>query len=82
MLPIHYKGHVLKTYYKADILSHQAVVVEIKALSQLGSTEEAQVLNYLKATGHEVGLLLNFGRTSLQFKRYIRTQALPDDPDS
>lgn len=81
LLPIHYKDHVLKTYYKADVLSHKAVVVEIKALSQLGSTEEAQVLNYLKATGYEVGLLLNFGRTSLQFKRYIRTQTLSDDQD-
>jgi GxxExxY protein len=73
-LPIWYKGRVLKTFYKADVLSHDAVVVEIKALSQLGPTEEAQVLNYLKATAYETGLLLNFGRTSLQYKRYVRTQ--------
>ncbi len=74
-LPIRYKGRVLKTFYKADILSHDAVVVEIKALSQLGPTEESQVLNYLKATGYDTGLLLNFGRTSLQYKRYVRTAA-------
>jgi GxxExxY protein len=74
-LPIRYKGRVLKTFYKADVLSHAAVVVEIKALSQLGPAEEAQVLNYLKATGYETGLLLNFGRTSLQYKRYVRTEA-------
>jgi GxxExxY protein len=78
-LPIWYKGRVLKTFYKADVLSHEAVVVEIKALSQLGPTEEAQVLNYLKATGYETGLLLNFGRPSLQFKRYVRSQAEAED---
>ena len=79
-LPIWYKGRVLKTFYKADVLSHEAVVVEIKALSQLGPTEEAQVLNYLKATGYQIGLLLNFGRTSLQYKRFVRTE--PDAQDS
>jgi GxxExxY protein len=79
-LPVRYKGRVLKTFYKADVLSHSAVVVEIKALSQLGPAEESQVLNYLKATGYETGLLLNFGRTSLQYKRYVRTQA--DDLDA
>jgi GxxExxY protein len=79
-LPIRYKGRVLQTVYKADFLCYDAVVVEIKALSQLGSPEEAQVLNYLKATGYETGLLLNFGRTSLQYKRFVRTQ--PDAQDS
>jgi GxxExxY protein len=81
-LPISYKGCVLKTYYKADLVSHGAVVVELKALSQLDPTEEAQVLNYLKATGYEVGLLINFGRTSLQYKRYARSQQQPDALDS
>jgi GxxExxY protein len=80
-LPIWYKGRVLKTFYKADVLSHDAVVVELKALSHLTSNEEAQVLNYPKATGYDVGLLLNFGRTSLQYKRLVRSQ-LPSDPDS
>jgi GxxExxY protein len=80
-LPIRYKGRVLKTFYKADVLSHEAVVVEIKALSQLGPAEEAQVLNYLKATGYETGLLLNFGRTSLQYKRYVRSGPGPESQD-
>ena len=70
-LPIHYKGQVLKTVYRADVICYDAIIVELKALSQLGPTEEAQVLNYLKASGYEFGLLLNFGRASLQYKRYI-----------
>ena len=48
--------------------------------AQLGPIEEAQVLNYLKATGYETGLLLNFGRSSLQYKRDVQTQ--PDAQDS
>ncbi|MFO0826462.1 MAG: GxxExxY protein [Gemmataceae bacterium] len=77
-LPIHYKGRVLTTTYKPDFLCHTAVVVELKALAQMGTVEEAQVLNYLKATGYEIGLLINFGRTSLQYKRFIKTQPNPD----
>ena len=45
--------------------------VEIKALSGLSSTEEAQLINYLKATGLKVGLLINFGTKSLEHKRFV-----------
>ena len=70
-LPIRYKRQVMKTFYRADLICYDAVIVELKALAQIGPIEEAQVINYLKATGYEIGLLLNFGRTSLQYKRYI-----------
>ena len=70
-LPLRYKGRVLKTFYRADFICFETVVVELKALTQLGPIEEAQVINYLKATGFVTGLLLNFGRPSLQYKRYI-----------
>jgi GxxExxY protein len=78
-IPIRYKGQVLKTFYRADFVCFDEIVVELKALTQIGTIEEAQVINYLKGTGFEIGLLLNFGRTSLQSKRYILT---PDVPGS
>ncbi|HJM42102.1 MAG: GxxExxY protein [Nitrospinota bacterium] len=68
-LPISYKGVMLTTFYRADFICFEAVVVEIKATTKLTGIEEAQVINYLKATGHQVGLLLNFGVGSLEHRR-------------
>jgi len=74
-LPVVYKGRELDARYRADFICYgRAVVVETKALSQLSGNEEAQVINYLKATRIPVGLLLNFGSPSLQYKRYVLTQ--------
>jgi GxxExxY protein len=73
-IPVVYKGKHLSTYYRADFICYDSVVVELKALKQLGGVEEAQVLNYHKATGFETGLLLNFGAESLQRKRFIFTK--------
>ena len=70
-LPIMYKGQRLQTSYRADFVCHAQVIVETKALNRLGSVEEAQLLNYLKATRMEVGLLLNFGAPSLEYQRRI-----------
>ncbi len=70
-LPIIYKGQVLHTTYRTDFVCYDEVIVEIKALGKLSGTEEAQILNYLKASSLETGLLLNFGTASLEYKRFI-----------
>ena len=69
-LPIYYKGARLSTTYRADFLCYDSVIVELKALAKLSGTEEAQILNYLKASGHEIGLLLNFSAKP-QFRRLL-----------
>jgi GxxExxY protein len=68
---IRYKGAVLEKRYYADFVCYDKVIVELKAISELTSTHVAQVLNYLKATGYRVGLLMNFGETSYTFKRIV-----------
>lgn len=57
---VYYDGQLVGEY-KADLLVAEAVIVELKAVRQLAEEHEAQLLNYLKATPFEVGLLLNFG---------------------
>ena len=76
-IPVRYKGAVVGDYF-ADILVEGAVVVEIKASEALSSIHEAQLLHYLKASGIEVGLLLNFGRPSVQVKRMVRSKSKTD----
>jgi GxxExxY protein len=63
LLPISYKGRTLEKYYKADVICYGQLILELKALDCLTGREEAQLLNYLKATGLRVGLLINFGST-------------------
>ena len=64
-LPVLYRGVRLSVAYRADFVCLDCIIVELKALPKLGGIEEAQIINYLKATGYEVGLLLNFGGKSL-----------------
>jgi GxxExxY protein len=72
-LPIHYKGRRLDCLYRADFVCFESIVVELKALKELGGVEESQIINYLKATKHTRGLLINFGNQRLQSKRFIHT---------
>ncbi len=74
-LPVFYKGEKLSTSYRADFVCYESVIVELKAVKQLTIIEEAQILNYLKATGFRTGMLFNFGAASLQHKRFVFSQA-------
>jgi len=69
--PITYKGCKLETFYKPDFIWYESVIVELKALSRISSVEESQVINYLKVTCHQTALLLNFGKRSLEQRRFI-----------
>ena len=57
---VYFEGNLVGEYF-ADILVEDKVIVELKAVSELSKTHEVQLVNYLKATGIKVGLLLNFG---------------------
>jgi GxxExxY protein len=69
-MEVSYKGESVGLYY-ADLLVDDAVICEVKALDKLAPAHEAQLLNYLKATGTKVGLLLNFGPQGVQVKRMV-----------
>ena len=69
-IDVFYKGLLAKQFV-CDFLVGEKVLVELKALKAITGVEEAQVLNYLRATGLEVGLLINFGERSLKYKRLI-----------
>ena len=72
-LTIRFKTRVLKKRYEPDLLCYNLLVAELKALNQLTGADEAQLLNYLKATGLRVGVLVNFGSVGkLEWKRFIR----------
>ena len=72
-LPIVYKGQLLPLGYRADFICFGEVLVELKALGQIGAVEDAQVINYLRAARLERGLLINFGARSLQYRRLVWT---------
>lgn len=71
-LTIKYKDCVLGHYYIADFVCYGNIIVELKALSAIDNSHYAQVLNYLKATGYPLGLLINFGEVILKTKRIVR----------
>ena len=72
---VFYRGQKLKSFFKPDLICFEKIVVELKALDRLTTLEESQLLNYLKATGMPVGLLINFGgKSDLEWKRMVFTQ--------
>lgn len=69
-ISVSYKGMIVGDY-SADILVNNEVIVELKATEFLSRGNEAQLLNYLKATGIKVGLLINFGADRVEHKRLV-----------
>ena len=82
-IPARFHGTVVGDFI-ADLIVNGVLIVELKAVARLATIHEIQLVSYLKATGHDVGLLMNFGSPRLQFKRKYREvpQGVnsPDDP--
>lgn len=76
-IPVLYKGHQLPSSYRADFVCHGAVIVELKAIKKLTEIEDAQILNYLKATGFKRALMFNFAAQRLEHKRFVNNYLRP-----
>ncbi len=73
-----YKGITLRHPYIPDLIVEGKAVVDLKAIREIGALEEAQMINYLKITQLPVGLIINFGGRSLEWKRLILTETSGD----
>jgi GxxExxY protein len=71
-----YKDVVLRHPYIPDLIVDDKVVVDLKAIQGIGPIEEAQMVNYLRITGLEVGLIINFAGRSLEWKRLVLSTAV------
>jgi GxxExxY protein len=80
-MPLHYKGFDVGTR-RVDFFVNEIIMVEIKALTKLEDVHLAQAMNYLEAYNMEIGLLLNFGAKSLEFKRVHNNKILNRDAKS
>src|SRR5262245_32864683 len=79
-IEVQYRGHPIGTYF-ADLVADGCVVIELKAARCLTAEHEAQLLNYLKASRYEVGMLLNFGPKA-EFRRRVFENACKEPPIS
>ena len=74
-IQIHYKDIPMEHYFVADFVCYDKIIVELKSVSAILPEHEAQIINYLRATGFKLGILLNFNEESLFFKRYPNIMA-------
>ena len=70
-LKVFYKGIDLNRSFRADFVCYDKIIVELKAVNSIKPEHEAQLFNYLKVSGLRLGLLFNFGSSSLEYKRII-----------
>ena len=81
-LTLSYRGRILKQTYEPDFVCLEKIIVELKAVSALTDEHRAQLLNYLNATGFELGLLVNFGHyPGLEYERIAKTQRMKTETD-
>ena len=64
----------MKKEYIVDLLCFEKIIIEIKAIRQISHIEEAQILNYLKASKSPLGIIINFGNSKLEWTRYLNTK--------
>ena len=69
-IKVHYKDQIVGEYY-ADLLVENTVLIELKSVDRIAAAHEAQILNYLKATGIRIGLILNFGTPRMGIRRLV-----------
>ena len=69
LLPVIYKGRQLEKEYYADFVCFEKIILELKSVSILTTAHKAQVINYLRASNNQIGLLVNFGCNSLKWER-------------
>ena len=69
-LSVSYKGKQVGQYF-TDIVGEDQVLLELKSIETLNRAHEAQILNYLKATGLRLGILINFGKDRVEYKRFV-----------
>jgi GxxExxY protein len=72
-LPVSYKG-TLVGVYRADLIVDNKIILEIKGISRLNASHEAQALHYLAATGLQLAILVNFGMSSLEYRRVVKSE--------
>jgi GxxExxY protein len=81
-LTLSYRGRILTQTYQPDFVCFEKIIVELKAVSALTDEHRAQLLNYLHATGFELGLLINFGHyRKLEYERIAKTQRIKTKTD-
>lgn len=68
--PVIYKNKFIKDFY-CDLVMDNKIIIELKAIKNIGDIERAQVINYLKVTGIKLGMIINFGETSLKYERML-----------
>jgi GxxExxY protein len=72
-LPVTYKGDLVGIY-KADLIVDNKIILEIKGISSLNASHQAQALPYLSATGLQLAILINFGMSSLEYRRVVKSE--------